>query len=52
MDGEEVVDTLLSNKASKTRHFDMLWELLDYEMWQEAMKYVVKPKAKQLRLFG
>jgi hypothetical protein len=52
MDGDEVVDTLLSNIASKTRHFDMFWEPLDYELWQEAMKHVVKPKAKQLRLFG
>jgi hypothetical protein len=52
MDGEEVVDTLLSNKASKTRHFDMFWEPLDYELWKESMKHKIKPKAKQLRLFG
>lgn len=52
MDGDEVLDTLLANQSARTRQFDMFWEPLDYDLWKESLKHAIKPKPKQLRLFG
>ena len=51
MNGEEVIDTLLANRSSRARQFDMFWEPLDYDLWKESMKYETKQKTEQLKLF-
>ena len=51
MDGEEVIDTLLANKASRTRHFDLFWEPLDYDLWKKMPKCAKRQRNKQLSLF-